>query len=66
MDAATLIAGLPVAIALAAGGIALMSVGQAAFGVGLLGLGVLALMFVAGQGLPKPDVVPRPGEEDQY
>ncbi len=65
MDRWLLVTGLPVALALAASGLWLMSRGWT-WGIGVLVLAVVTLMFTMGQGLPRPDVVPRPGEEDDY
>lgn len=60
-----LLAGLPVVVAIAGAGLWLMARG-AALGPWLIGLAVLVGMLLAGQGLPRPDVVARPGEESEY
>ncbi len=66
MDAGLLIAGLPVALALSAIGVWLLSRGATGLGMIVVGLGVLVAMLVFGGGMPRPDVVPRPGEEHDY
>lgn len=66
MDWNLLLAGLPVAIITAAAGIWLLASGITTFGMIVVGLGVLVLMLAFGSGLPRPDVVPRPGEEGEY
>ncbi len=54
------------AIITAAAGIWLLASGITTFGMIVVGLGVLVLMLAFGSGLPRPDVVPRPGEEGEY
>lgn len=66
MDKTALLTGLPVTLLAAAAGIWLLSRGAAVFGAILLAGAILATMFVVGQGMPRPDVVPRPGEERDY
>ncbi len=66
MDLGLLLAGLPVSLLTAAVGIWLLSIGLLGVGMVVVGLGVLGLMLTFGHGMPRPDVVPRPGEEGEY
>jgi hypothetical protein len=65
MDRAMLI-GLPATLIGAVAGILLMARGATVFGAILVGVSILATMVLVGQGMPRPDVVARPGEEQEY
>lgn len=66
MDLLLLLAGLPVTVSLGALGIFMMSYGWTGLGLGVVVAGLVATMLVCGQSLPRPVVVPRPGEESEY
>ncbi len=66
MDLVALLAGLPVAIACGAAGLLLMSVGWTGVGLTVLIASLVAMMLLVGIGMPRPKVVPRPGEESEY
>lgn len=57
---------LPVTVPMLLAGAVLTGLGLVGLGMPLFVLGLLLSMFVFGAGMPRPDPVPRPGEEDAY
>ncbi len=66
MDWGLLLAGLPVAIVTSGIGVWLISRGLVGIGMVVTGLGILGFMLAFGHSMPRPEVVPRPGEEGEY